>query len=334
VANGTHNKCQQTTAPFTCNIEIWTNGPGRTTLDGGPIYGNLTSASGEVKLKTAPTIYGSIKYDSGDGTFTGIAAQVKGGVTAVTGISPIVLPKVPDPTLTSGAQDWDCRRDSPGGGFNSKLGSSWVTTAAALSQMIASGTYTYSSAGAFVASSNLTLNATNINNAAGPVSFCFSDFSMAGRSLTVPSTVNQPIQIYIGSACPGAGCNSTTSQGTTIGQALLSGDVVNSTGNSKYLRVFSISNKGNDDVWVTSGTGSYVYVYAPNGQAQVKGGGAFFGAAFGQQLEANGGSKLHFDNDLLTVTGLPGLTSGAGGGGGTVTYTLQNWKQCRDLTCA
>jgi Tfp pilus assembly protein PilX len=298
---GVRNKCQATTPPFGCNVEIWTNGPGRTTLDGGPIYGSVTSASGEVKLKTTPTIYGSIKYDSTDGLFTGNPAQVVGGVTAEPspGIAPITLPKVPNPAGVSGAVDWDCRTN---GGF---------VSAATLASHITSGTYTYSSAtGVFTASSAIT-----IDPLGSTLTLCFSDFSMAGRDLTIPSSATQPVQIYIGSDTGGG----------TIGQALLSGKIVNSTGQSKYLRVFSISNKGNDDVWVTSdGTGAFVFAYAPNGQVQVKGGGMFFGAAFGQQLEANGGSQMHFDKALLAES-LPGIT---GGGSGTPSFSLKTWAQC------
>jgi hypothetical protein len=313
--NGTHNKCQQTTSPFTCNVNLWTNGSARTTLDGGPIYGSLTSASGEVKLKTAPTIYGTITYDTGDGTFTGDAAQVKGGVIGQAGIGPITLPPVPWPgTNSSGGSGEDCRT-------HPNLVPGTLTPRFSSSAYVASkitGSYSYTeSTGVFLATGTITMNP-----GASPASFCFYDFKMQRNDLTVPATVTQQVEIYIGSA----------TDNSTIGQALLDGNVVNSTGQSKYLRVFSISNKGNDDVWLPSGDGAYVFAYGPYGQVQVKGGGKFFGAAFGKELEANGGSQLHFDNALLVVPGLPGLTSG--GTGGAVSYSLQNWTQCRDLTCA
>lgn len=317
VPTGTRNKCQQTTAPFTCNIGLWTNGPDRTTLDGGPIYGNLTSASGEVKLKTAPTIYGSITYDPGDGTFTGNAAQVKGGVTAQAN-DPITLPPVPWPgTDVSGGPGQDCRThpNLVPGTLTPRFSS-----AAYVASRITSGTYSYTeSTGVFLATSNITMNP-----GASPAMFCFSDFEMKGKGLTIPAGVTNPVEIYIGSDTGGG----------TIGQALLDGNVVNSTGQSQYLRVFSISNKGNDDVWVTSGDGSFVFAYAPYGQVQVKGGGKFFGSAFGNQLEASGGSQLHFDNALLSVPGLPGLTAGVGGGSSTISYGIGEWKQCRNSACS
>jgi Tfp pilus assembly protein PilX len=302
VPSGTHNLCQQTTSPFTCAVDVWTNGPGRTTLDGGPIYANLTSASGEVRIKSGGTLYGSLTYDTVDGSVTGVPANVKGGIIGQTGISGITLPPVPWPGVdASGNHGQDCRTH---GGFS---------TAAYVSGRV-TGSYSYDDvSGTFIASGNLT-----IDPGASAAQFCFSSFSTAGRDLTIPNTVTKAVEIYIGSA----------TDSSTIGQALLSGNVVNSTGQSKYLRIFSISNKGNDDVWITSGTGSFAYVYAPYGQVQIKGNGAFFGAAFGQQLEANGGSQLHFDQALMAV-GLPGLTGGTGG-----TYTpLQNWTQCRNSAC-
>ncbi len=290
-------KCQIATAPFTCGLNLWTNGLIDSSASGGRIriYANITAAAGQFSVGGGAVVYGSVTYDPADGSVfchgPSDCSQIKGGVTTQS------LDSRTAPPVT------DCRT-APGGGYSSL---SYVR-----SRITPTTAYTYDpGTGVFNANANIT-----INPGGSAANFCFSGIFMNAKNLTIPSTVTNEVVINIGS----------TNSGGTDTQAILNGQLINNTGKAQYLRLLTNST-GANAMQVTGGVNAYVFAYAPNGTVVVRSG-SLYGSALGNILSAQGGADLHFDKALWQVASLPGV-----GAEGTPTYALQNWKICRNATC-
>jgi len=291
-------KCQIATPPFSCGLNLWTNGLVDSSASGGHIriYANITAAAGQVSVGGGAVVYGSVTYDPGDGSVfchgPNDCSQIKGGVTT---------------------QSLDSRAAPPVADCRTVVGGGYSTLAYVQSRIAPTTAYTYdATTGQFSANAAIT-----INPGASAANFCFSGISMNAKNMTIPSTATNEVVINVGS----------TTTGGTDTQAILNGQLINSTGKAQYLRVLTNSTNATNAIQITGGANAYVFAYAPNGTVAVRSG-ALYGSALGNVLSAQGGADLHFDKALWQVAGLPGI-----GSGGPATYALQNWKICRNATC-
>lgn len=114
-----------------------------------------------------------------------------------------------------------------------------------------------------------------------PSVFYFSSISLTGGSQLYTSG---PATIYISGAVDFTG-----------------GTVINSTAAPGNLALVSCGT-ASTDVWkLTGGSGAYFTVYAPNHPITISGSGDIYGALIGASYTSTGGSKLHFDEALLST---------------------------------
>jgi len=161
--------------------------------------------------------------------------------------------------------------------------------------------YTYTlSTGAFSMSPNKSVTIAGGN-------FCFGTMSVKGTINVTDQTT--PVVITV-----------------TGSIDVSAGGIANTTLKAQQFQLLSSASGVSNNIKVTGGSSTYMYVYAPQTQIVVTGGGDIYGALLGNDLQANGGAKLHFDKAL----GNSGLLAG---GVPTYAWSAGSWKACKNPSC-
>jgi hypothetical protein len=302
---GTYAGTKCTSQPTGCTGNMWTNGTGAsgpaTVVDslGGntKLYGNLTTAAGEVQLASGVDIYGNLKYDSTDGhspsgcTGTPLCSdQVHGSVIGQNGISPI----------TVNAQS-ACNPSGTAAG--------WSSLATVQSLISASPAIT----NADYSNGNLTTNKAITLN---PGTLCLHNVNVSGGGLSIPANPTGPVIWKI--------------DGTTT---LNNAAIANSSLQAHNFQILSsydeLASSGINGVWIKGGTNAYVFVYAPRSIVAIPDTAELFGAIISRKLVSAGSANLHFDRALGNPSDLGSGTAT------TLTWQASSWKRCpNSSTCS
>jgi hypothetical protein len=301
---GTYAATKCTTQPTGCTGNMWANGTGAsgptTVVDnlGGTttIYGNLTTAAGEVQVASGVRIYGDLKYDSTDGhTPSGCTGspfcsdEVKGSVIGQAGISPI----------TVNAQS-AC---NPSGG--------WSSLATVQSKIIASPAITSTEYNA----SNGNLN-TNKAITLNPGTLCLHDVTVSGAGISIPSTATGPTIWKIDGV-------------TTLNNVAIANNSLQAHNFQILSSYDELASSGINGVWIKGGTNAYVFVYAPRSIVAIPDTAELFGAIISRKLVSAGSANLHFDRALGNPSDLGSGTAT------TLTWQASSWKRCpNSSTCS
>src|SRR5262249_48982756 len=122
-----------------------------------------------------------------------------------------------------------------------------------------------------------------------PGTYCFSNVTLSGGSTL---QVHEAVRIFLD--IKNSGDKSDLSGGS-------SGGVVNTTGTTENLQIFSLSSSRG--VTLSGGSQAYMAVYAPNSPITFSGGSDFYGAVVGNTITASGGIKMHYDVHLSDLGG-------------------------------
>jgi PilX N-terminal len=148
--------------------------------------------------------------------------------------------------------------------------------------------------GELKASSNVTLaNGT----------YCFNTVKMSGGGDLL---VNGPVTVKV------------------TGTVAMNGSVENTTHKAINFQLLSSYTGSNNGIALSGGAQAYMVVYAPRTQVTISGNGDLFGALVGNDIQATGGAKVHYDEALLINPGLQGGVPG---------YKFQAWKHCPSSSC-
>jgi Tfp pilus assembly protein PilX len=288
----TTTKCQA----MGCGANVSANGGGDpatsatvTVGNKATIYGNVTDAFGVVSLNAGANIYGNVTYaPSPNGNCTGCwsPTPVHGTYTAQATTHPVPPAVQPCGTFTP--------------------------LSVVQSNITPMSAYIYSqSTGDFSLGANKTITIAPITGG-----YCFHTFTINGTANITNTTT--PIVISL------TGGLSVTSNGS----------ISNTTYKAEQFQVLSSAtctgsctpSPPTNSIQVAGGTNTYLYIYAPQTQIAVSGGGNLYGAMLGNDLSVTGGAQLHFDKAL-------GNSGKLAGGIPNYTWSSGTWKTCKNPQC-
>jgi hypothetical protein len=254
-------------------------------FDSGPGYaashqnsGGNVGTDGNVSLSGNAVIYGSVASPFGGtgncSTKSMTGYSVNGGAKATGGqmalSQPLTYPTPPAPTPAPPTSS-----QSISGSCGSIPG---CTSNGSKSVMLAPGQYGNLSVSGGTAA-HVTAGTYNINS-----------LTLSGNSSLIVDSGGPVIVNLAG--------NSLSTNATVLD--LSGGSMSNASQTPKNLQLYY---GGSRSIKLSGGTGSYAVVYAPNSPINISGGSHFYGAIVGSTINNSGGTAIHYDSSLPSISG-------------------------------